>query len=197
MTDTYLQTEEEKWEERTHKLLDAGIRKFFNKGAHFEVPCEGGKHCTTDMLSFKGYVARWMSVVSQIVPSTREKIIPTLRKSAEKAVAQCVGGATGRQCGFYWASGEFRDPAADKTTGAGEQMNVLAAVSSLLIGSADPPATNSTGGISQGNPNAGSRSKHYGEPTPITTGDRAGAGILTVLLAGGGLALFSWMSLFD
>lgn len=190
-------TEEEKWEERTHNLLDAGIRKFFNKGAHFEVPCEGGKHCTTDMLSFKGYVARWMSVVSQIVPSTREKILPTLRKSAEKAVAQCVGGVTGRQCGFYWASGEFRDPAADKTTGAGEAMNVLAAVSSLLIEAADPPATNTTGGISRGNPNAGSRSKHYGEPTPITTGDRAGAGILTVLLAGGGMTLFAWMSLFD
>ena len=191
------QTEEEKWEERTHNLLDSGIKTFFSKGAHWEVPCEGAKGCTTDMKSFKGYTARWMSVVTQLVPSTKEKILPVLRESAEKAVAQCTGEEPGRPCGFYWSSGTYRNPAADGTTGAGEQMNVLGAVSSLLIEDANPPTTNRTGGISKGNPNAGSRHRHFGEPDPITTGDKAGAGILTVLLVGGGLSLFGWMSLFD
>lgn len=196
----YNYTEEEKWEERAHNLLDSGINMFFSKGAHWEVPCEGKRGCTTDMKSFKGYTARWMSVVSQLVPSTREKILPVLRKSAEKAVAQCTGVEPGRRCGFYWTSGEYSNPMADvssPTTGAGEQMNVLAAVSSLLIEDADPPASNKTGGISRGNPNAGTKHHHVGEPEPITTGDRAGAGILTVLIAGGGISLFTWMSLFD
>jgi len=190
-------TEEKKWEDRAHNLLDSGLKNFFSRGAHWETPCEGGKTCTTDMLSFKGYVARWLSVVAQIMPSSREKILPVLRKSAEKAVAQCTGGPTGRQCGFYWVSGEYRDVALDHTTGAGEQMNVLAAVSSLLIDEADPPATNRTGGISKGNPNAGNRNRHYVGPTPITTGDRAGAGILTVVIVGAGMSMFVWMSLFD
>ncbi|KAG6057957.1 hypothetical protein E4U32_004842 [Claviceps aff. humidiphila group G2b] len=87
--------------------------------------------CTPDMLSFKGYVRRWLSVITQVAPYTRETILPILRKSTEAAVKQCTGGQTGRQCGFYWNLGEFVDPAVDRTTGAGEVMNVLAAVSSL------------------------------------------------------------------
>lgn len=149
------------------------------------------------MKSFKGYVHRWMAVVSQLVPSTTKKIRDVLTKSAEKAVAQCTGGDTGRVCGLYWSSGEFRDPRADGTSGAGEAMNVLAAVSSLLIDDASPPVTNKTGGISKGNPNAGRKGHHSDTWSDITTGDKAGAGIITALLVAGGLSLFVWMSLFD
>lgn len=78
-------------------------------------------------------------------------------------------------------------------------MNVLAAVSSLLIDEADPPATQERGGISKGDPNAGNGGGHNGEypPEPITTGDRAGAGILTAVLLGMIIGLFVWMSLGD
>jgi len=151
------------------------------------------------MLSFKGYVHRWLSVVTQLAPYTRDKILPTLRKSAEAAVKQCTGGESGRACGFYWSGGSYVDPAVDKTTGAGEAMNVLAAVSALLIEEAKPPVTNSTGGISNGNPNAGGGGADNGEKPlkPITAADRAGAGILTFLLIGGSLGMFVWMSMFD
>lgn len=192
-----MQTEDKKWEKRATNLLDSGIKLFFSKGAAFEVSCEGQKGCTTDMKSFKGYVHRWMAVASQLVPSMTKKIRDVLEKSAQKAVAQCTGGATGRQCGMYWTSGEFRDPRADGTSGAGEAMNVLAAVSSLLIDDASPPVTNKTGGISRGNPNAGRKKHHSDDVKEITTGDRAGAGIVTALLVAGGLSLFVWMSLFD
>lgn len=85
------------------------------------------------------------------------------------------------------------DPAVDETSGAGEQMNVLAAVSSLLIGDAEPPATNSTGGISKGDPKAGEDSHDNPEPEPITTADRAGAGILTFLVLASAVGTFGWM----
>ncbi|KAK4096314.1 glycoside hydrolase family 76 protein [Parathielavia hyrcaniae] len=189
---------DEKWKNRIDNLLIGILRDFFPEDVAYEVPCEGHRGCSQDMLSFKGYVHRWMSVVTQIAPFTADKILPTLRKSAQAAVRQCVGPPTGRRCGFYWQQGEFVDPAVDKTSGAGEAMNVLAAVSSLLIDQADPPATNETGGISRGNFDAGTNSRDNVEPlAPITTADKAGAAILTILILGGFVGTWGWMSIGD
>lgn len=145
------------------------------------------------MLSFKGYVHRWMTVVTQLVPSTRDLILPVLRNSTLSAIKQCTGGASGRVCGFYWNKGIFVDPAVDKTSGAGEAMNVLAAVQSLL--EVAPPATNTTGGTSKGDPNAGMNSNPFKEFDPLTTGDRAGAGILTFVVLSSAIGIWVWMSL--
>ncbi|KAM4065860.1 glycosyl hydrolase family protein [Hirsutella rhossiliensis] len=187
---------EKKWADRVEKLTEVILTDFFPKNIAYEVPCEMRKGaCSPDMLSFKGYVHRWLAVVTQIAPFTKPKILPTLQKSAEAGVKQCTGGASGRQCGFYWSDGTFTDPGVDKTSGAGEAMNVLAAVSSLLIEQATPPVTNSTGGISKGNVNAGGGRDNGGEELrPITGGDRAGAGILTFLLLGSAVGTFVWMS---
>ena len=107
-----------------------------------------------------------------------------------------IGDAGIDPCGFYWTGGQFVDPSVDHTSGAGESMNVLGAVMSLLIGDAAPPVTNKTGGISLGDEHAGAGSNNYkNEPKPITTADKAGAGILTCLLLGGVVGMFAWMSL--
>lgn len=171
---------------------------FFPNNTAYELACEGRKgQCTPDMLSFKGYVHRWLAVVTQVAPFMKPTIDPVLKTSTAAAVKQCTGGATGRVCGFYWNDGVFVDPATDKTSGAGEAMNVLAAVSSLLIDDAAPPVTNSTGGISAGDVNAGSNSKDRIEQEPITTADKAGAGILTFMVLAGGLGTWGWMSFVD
>ena len=176
------------------KLLDSTLKNFFPENIAYEVPCESQTGaCSPDMLSFKGYVHRWLAVVTQVAPFTREKILPVLQTSTEAAIRQCTGGASGRVCGFYWSKGEFIDPAVDKTSGAGEQMNVLAAVSSLLIESANPPVTNETGGISKGNPDAGAKSHDMPVPRTLTTADRAGAGIVTFLLLAMSIGAFVWM----
>jgi len=187
-----------KWTERTEKLAARIIEFFYPEGVHIEIPCEGHRGCTTDMFTFKGYTHRWLSVVTQLVPSTKEMILPVLKTSAEAAARQCIGGQSQRTCGFYWQKGEFIDPNADGTTGAGEAMSVLAAVSSLLIEDADGPATNLTG-ISRGDNNAGSNSKHTnaGNFKDLTGGDRAGAVILTILLLGVGVSTWGWMSFRD
>lgn len=160
------------------------------------MPCEGRQGaCSTDMLSFKGYVHRWLSVVAQIVPFTRDIIFPVLRDSTQAAVNQCTGPPTGRRCGFYWSSGQFVDPSVDGTTGAGEQMNVLAAVSSLLRADAEPPTTNQTGGTSKGDYGAGSSfSSVTEEVRPIGPGDRAGAAIVTFIILAWAVGMFGWMS---
>ncbi len=127
------------------------------------------------MLSFKGYLHRWLATTAQLAPFVHDRIMATLRTSTQAAVAQCTGGDNGRTCGFLWSSGAY-----DGTTGVGQTMNVLAAVSSLLIDEASGPVTNTTGGTSVGDPDAGSGSEDDPSPlSPITTGDRIGAGILT------------------
>ncbi|KAG6060095.1 hypothetical protein E4U17_005020 [Claviceps sp. LM77 group G4] len=196
----YNHTKDDKWKNRLDKLLAALLSSFFPNNIAFELPCEGmnGKGiCTPDMLSYKGYVHRWLAVVAQLAPHTKETIFNTLRVSAQAAIRQCTGGSSGRECGFYWNYGKFVDPAIDKTTGAGEYMDVLAAVLSLLTENADAPLTNSTGGTSKGNPNAGGKDNGEKTTRPITMGDRVGAGIVTavVLFVMGGL--FIWMSFLD
>jgi mannan endo-1,6-alpha-mannosidase len=166
------------------------LKVFFPNNIHFEIACEEHMTCTTDMLSFKGYVARWMATMTQIAPFTAAKILPILTDSATAAISQCTGGSDQRTCGFGWASGAF-----DGSVGAGQTMNVLGAVSSLRIGSVKAPVTNSTGGTSLGNNNAGQGSDSFtNTPTPITTGDKAGAAILTILILASATGIFGWMS---
>ncbi|KAK3326410.1 glycoside hydrolase [Apodospora peruviana] len=181
----------QKWADRLEKLVDATLKIFFPNNVAFEVACEEHMSCTTDMLSFKGYIHRWMAVVTQIGPkSIRDKILPILETSTKAAVSTCTGEANGRTCGFKWSTGAY-----DGSHGAGQQMNVLGAVSSLLIGDVKPPVTNSTGGTSIGNPDAGSNSNHFnGFTEPPTTGDKAGAGILTLVILGAAIGTFGWMS---
>ncbi|KAG6116430.1 hypothetical protein E4U14_000220 [Claviceps sp. LM454 group G7] len=196
----YSHTKDEKWKNRLDKLLAALLSSFFPNNIAFELPCEGmnGKGiCTPDMLSYKGYVHRWLAVVAQLAPHTKETISNTLRVSAQAAIRQCTGGSSGRECGFYWNYGKFVDPAKDKTTGAGEYMDVLAAVLSLLTENSDLPLTNSTGGTSKGNPNAGGKDNGEKTTKPITMADRVGAGIITAVVLFVMGVLFIWMSFLD
>lgn len=142
------------------------------------------------MESFKGYLHRWMGTTMQLAPYTQAKVLPILKTSAQAALKQCTGGTNGRFCGFHWTSGVF-----DGEVGAGQQMNVLGALISLLAPASAAPLTTETGGTSKGDANAGSDEPLVAPITPITTGDKAGAGILTAVIIAGGLSAFAWMSL--
>ncbi|KAK0727029.1 glycoside hydrolase [Lasiosphaeria miniovina] len=184
-------TNETRWLQRTEDLLDATLKIFFPGNVAYEVACEEHMSCTTDMLSFKGYMHRWLATVTQIVPVLSPKILPVLQKSTEAAIATCIGEANQRTCGFKWNTRTY-----DGSRGAGQQMNVLAAVSSLLIGQAKSPVTNGTGGTSKGDYNAGGQGDQFGVVhAPVTTGDKAGASILTILILAGAAGTFGWMSI--
>ncbi|KAK7722432.1 hypothetical protein SLS64_000969 [Diaporthe eres] len=181
---------DETWKSRVQGLLDATIKVFFPDNIAYEVACEEHMTCTTDMLSFKGYVHRWLATMTQIAPFTHDQIMNVLETSTQAAIKQCTGGTSGTQCGFQWSSGTF-----DGSVGAGQSMNVLGAVSSLLVASVEAPVTNSTGGTSVGNNNAGSSSDSFmGDSRPPTTGDKAGASILTILVLVAAGGTFGWMS---
>jgi mannan endo-1,6-alpha-mannosidase len=186
----------EKWKMRLDKLLNHGEKTFFpdDRGnVAYEPQCETSKTCNTDMKSFKGYLHRWYATATKKAPYIKDTVLPMLEKSAQAAVKVCTGGKRGNQCGFSWAAGKF-----DGLTGAGQEMNVVAAVSSLLIDDVKPPLTRKTGGTSVGDPNAGDENRDgLKELKKITPADRAGGGILTVVLVGGILSLFGWMSIGD
>jgi mannan endo-1,6-alpha-mannosidase len=162
---------------------------FFPGGVAREVSCEHDDKltCTTDMLSFKGYIHRWLAVVAQLAPFTRQRIFDTLRISAAAAVEQCTGGESGRVCGFRW------NQAYDGTNGAGQEMNVLGALLALLMDSVQPPFTKLNGGTSKGDPNAGADASYLPSHKPITAADKAGAGILTALVLSSIVLTFFWM----
>jgi mannan endo-1,6-alpha-mannosidase len=160
---------------------------FFPNGIAYEPSCEPSK-CNADMLSFKGFLHRWMGSTAQLAPFTYDTIMPVIKTSIAAAVAQCTGGTNGRFCGFHWSTGQF-----DGTVGAGQQMNVLGGLSALLASS--PPLTNTTGGTSVGDANAGSDNTDIKVFSDITGGDRAGAGILTAVILAGCVSALAWMNL--
>lgn len=77
-------------------MLDSFSKQFFRDNVIFETDCETrDPPCTTDMLSFKGYCLRWLAVVTQVAPFTRDVILPVLRGSARAVVQQCTGAPSG------------------------------------------------------------------------------------------------------
>lgn len=178
------------WETRISGLVKRTIEVFFPEGIAFEPTCEPGHSCNSDMKTFKGFLHRWLSNVAQLAPFTQAEIDPVLKTSTAAAVKQCTGGDNGRFCGFQWTEGTF-----DGIMGVGQQMNVLGALVSMLYKETAVPVTNSTGGTSQGDANAGNDKTTITTFAAITGGDRAGAGILTAIIIAGATGAFAWMSI--
>ena len=115
----------------------------------------------------------------KLAPFTKALTSTYLSTSAAAAAKSCSGGSDGVTCGTKWTTGTW-----DGTWGVGQQMCALSVIQGQLEDEVRGPLSNTTGGTSQGNPSAGTG----GDTNPaapqsvITTGDRAGAGILTAVV---------------
>lgn len=127
-------TGDDKWLQRTQKLLDqAGAHFFTDDKIMYEPACEPKKTCNYDMITFKGYLSRFMWQTALMLPSLRDKVDSLMIPTAQAASSICTGGKDGRQCGMKWYTGSF-----DYAT-LGGQMGALEAVQGLLShGSAAP-----------------------------------------------------------
>lgn len=120
-------TGKDTWIQRTGKLLDQAGQQFFTEDKiMYEPSCEPKKTCNYDMITFKGYLSRFMWQTALIMPSLREKIHSLMIPTAQAASSICTGGKDGRQCGMKWYTGAF-----DFAT-LGGQMGALEAVQGLL-----------------------------------------------------------------
>ncbi|KAI9890682.1 MAG: hydrolase 76 protein [Vezdaea aestivalis] len=170
------------WKDRIDKILD-GINIFFQNSIMYEVACEINGKCNVDQRSFKAYLARWMAGTIKVAPYTTNRIMPLLQTSAQAAAKQCTGSIgliKDAACGMRWTTGSW-----DGNSGVGEQMSALEIFQVLLTPKLPPPATAKSGGKSRGNPLAGLGGDSVPNGTsigPVTTGDKAGAGILTAII---------------
>ncbi|KAL2019346.1 hypothetical protein VTK56DRAFT_9726 [Thermocarpiscus australiensis] len=186
---------EDKWRERVVRLLNHAISNFFPDGIMVERACEleDRVQCNVDQHSFKGYMHRALATAAVVAPFTRANVTRVLRSSTEGAVASCLADGT---CGFRWNTGAYDG---DRDHGpAGQEMSVLAALSTMLLDQKhvlQGPLTNDTGGTSRGDPNAGQQVNVVAPLPPITTGDRAGAGIVTVVVLTSFLGGLIWMGM--
>lgn len=151
-----------------------------------EVACQPYGTCDTDQLTFKAFLSRWLAVTTQLVPALAATITPYLQASAQGAAGQCDGGTDGVTCGMEWNTTTW-----DGTYGVGQQMSALAAIQSQMLTadtSLTAPLTSSTGGNSTSDPSAGTggstaiSDEGSVYTRVITTGDKAGAAILTIVV---------------
>ena len=144
-----------------------------------EIACEPTQNCNTDQLSFKAYLSRWMAASIKVAPFVEDLVSTYLRTSAKAAATACSASGNGADCGTKWNAGVN-----DGETGVGQQMSALEVVQGLLIDYVAGPVSQTTGGTSKGDPSAGTGPKHgpNAAPAPVTTADRAGAGIMTAIV---------------
>lgn len=159
-----------------------------------ETSCEPNMLCDRNQDCFKSFLASWLTTMTQIAPYTYEKVIPKIVASAEGAAKQCSGGESGSACGRRWYQSTW-----DGSTSMESDMSALSIFSSAMTihkKNVRGPLTSDTGGTSESDPDAGTDTKDSHKKLPdVTTADRAGAGILTVIFVCGWAGGLAWLVL--
>ncbi|ODV60979.1 glycoside hydrolase family 76 protein [Ascoidea rubescens DSM 1968] len=176
----YDYTGEEKWLNRTQRLLDSSV-VFFNNSNNimFEAACQNAGTCNTDQKSFKAYFSRFLGLTAKLVPQTYDQIMSYLVPSALGAAQSCSGGTDGKTCGINWFH-----PGWDGNWGLGEQMSALEVIQNLNVINRPAPYTANTGGSSIGDPSAGVNDLHGSAESELSlsTKDHVGAAIITAVV---------------
>ena len=182
-----------RWKGRLEGIIKATDLFYSEPGAPdimIEVACERNGLCDHDQRSFKAYLARFMGWSMQVAPFTRSSLMPRLRASAVAAAKVCGAGAKGNTCGLRWWQGGKNDG----QVGVGEQMSALEVMQNLLIDQVQGPVGEKSGGVSKNDPTAGTNTEGLTvQFNAISTADRAGAAILTILVIVGLAAGSYWM----
>jgi hypothetical protein len=177
----------EKWKSALTKFINKQGVLFYppDKGDVMVEPCEQRDICNYDQESFKAYLSRWLGTSIQMAPFTYDLIMPKLSHSAIRAAQTCTGASRHNggdyQCGMRWWQDGY-----DGKYSVGSQMCALNIVSVLNAASAPAPFSEHTGGTSKGNPGLNTNDDSTRLPVyheDITTADRAGAAIVTIMVA--------------
>lgn len=204
----YNYTGNDTWKARTNGLLNRTQVWFLNETVIFEPACEPYGTCAVkelNMLSFKGYMLRFLTATTQVAPWTYDPITKIISDAASAAVKKCTAkvgtqfwgliyrGVEDAGCLFDWVPESLDRRQVD----VGSHMDALSAVMYNLVRRVKPPATSDNRGTSTGDPNAGIENDGEKLPQfrPITTGDKAGAGILTAIVVSGIVASSLWVTI--
>lgn len=183
----YAYTNDDKWLDITNNLMDALFATFFlpQYGGVISDRCEPSGQCDEDANRpiFKGLTVSWLADIALIIPSLKEKILPKLQVSAEGAAKACTGNGQ-NLCGNRWWGGKYDGQNSMENAMSGSQM--MSAIMVKFLDSSSKPVSTATGGNSSSDPNAGTEeASKSSQLPPVTTADKAGAGILTLLFVAG------------
>lgn len=187
----YNHTEDTKWKQRAQGLWKSGSKWLFKNKVMYESACQPSNKCKNDQRCFKGIFSRFLGLTSQLIPDMADDIMEYLSTSAQAAAKSCSGGEDGHTCGLNWNDQKY-----DNQFGLGEQMSALEVIQNTRAPQSKAPLTHDTGGTSKGSKNAGSDSDDKAmtkNKLKISTKDRAGAGILTVLVVSMMCVCAFWM----
>ncbi|GMM44277.1 putative mannan endo-1,6-alpha-mannosidase [Pichia kluyveri] len=159
-----------------------GIESTFvnsSTGIIYEAMCQESGKCNNDQRSFKSIFSRSLGQSAQLISSYTDRIMNLINTSAKGAAESCSGGSDGHTCGINWSYGSW-----DGWYGLGEQISALEIMQNTLVMQNAPPLTNSTGGTSTGDVNAGLTSRETSNKNliTVTSKDKAGAGVLTAIV---------------
>ncbi|OLL26407.1 Mannan endo-1,6-alpha-mannosidase DCW1 [Neolecta irregularis DAH-3] len=112
------------WERRVNGFVDSSLSVFFENGVIDEYTCWIATiPCNIDQVTFKGYLARFLSYTAHLVPQTADRIYPALATSAIAA-----GKACPEYCGFDWREGKY-----DGKRGVQEQLAALEVIQANMM----------------------------------------------------------------
>ncbi|KAJ6004162.1 hypothetical protein N7522_005807 [Penicillium canescens] len=184
------------WLTRVNGLLTKMSKTFFiTDNVLQDVTCEPIEKCNNNEILFKGLVSSWLAFTALLVPSTYDTIKPKLQSSARAAAKSCSGKGN-NTCGVRWYKSEW-----DGWQGMEEEISAsnifLANMINFDNGGDTGPVTADTGGNSTSNPNAGEGGDDSSSHSfaPISTGDKAGASILTLIFVFGWVGAMGFMLL--
>lgn len=198
---------DQKWMEGIQNLYATSSRQFYPVKGYdgdagnilVDITCEPIDKCDRNQITFKAYYSTWLAFMTTIVSTTYDLVMPKMLTSAVAAAKTCIGSGanvhygptvdTNTACGISWYTQTF------DYAGLEQQLAVLGGLNAALVQfKRQPPFTADTGGISKGNPLAGTNSStEIPQLDKVTTGDRAGAGILTVVFVAGWSVGLWWM----
>ncbi|KAI9154960.1 Mannan endo-1,6-alpha-mannosidase [Paramyrothecium foliicola] len=185
------------WRERVSLLTDILLSKFFSKDGILEESFCEPEVCNLDLITMRSFTARTLTHIVELAPFLGDKINPVIKTSGEAAAKQCTRTDSDEPCGFVWTTDKYL---VSKSSGVGEQMNALAAISNLLSLPGDKPSEKgspqeSTGGEGSSTDPAEETPTGAGSPPaestePSGAGHNAISGMLVLVLVSG-VALLS------
>lgn len=165
-----------KWEDIASGIWSHAKNEFFQNQIVYEEACQPSGRCNNDQRAFKAIYIQQLGQTASLVPSLEDEILSYLNSTATAAAESCSGGSDGHTCGLNWLEQKW-----DGQYGLGEEICGLAALSYSQLASHPKPFTAYHGGSSSGDFST-STSTLLTDNTPVTTGDRAGAGVVTAVL---------------
>lgn len=188
----YNHTEDDTWLTRAGAVFNGIESAFVNTstGIVYEQCQDTTKGCNNDQRSFKSILGRSLGQAAVLAPTLSASIMKLIDTSAAGAALSCSGGTDGHTCGMNWSLGKN-----DGMYGLGEQMSALEFIQNTLVMQVAAPLTNTTGGTSEGDVNAGlsSRTTVNRNEITVTGKDKAGAGVITAIVLIVFVALSGWM----